>query len=113
MTLRTQSTVSRQVQWPSEHEGGSLAGRRYQRRNVEPRGDRWVGRGREDIIGDDGVISRQSRYEVIGTIKEFPPRRLPCRQLDQVLARINAIDYRMGRMATLGEFAKRWQEKYG
>ena len=109
----SQSKVSRQVQWPGEHEGGSLARRRYQRGNVERRGDRWVGRWREDIIGDDGVVRRQRRYEVIGTIKEFPTKRLACRQLDQVLARINAIGYRPGRMATLAEFAKRWQEKYG
>jgi integrase len=101
------------VQWPGEHEGGSLARRRYQRGNVERRGDRWIGRWREDIIGDDGVVRRERRYEVIGTIKEFPTKRLACRQLDQVLARINAVGYRPGRMATLGEFAKRWQEKYG
>jgi integrase len=90
-----------------------LARRRYQRGNVERRGDRWVGRWREDIIGDDGVVRRERRYELIGTIKEFPTKRLACRQLDQVLARINAVGYRPGRLATLGDFAKRWQEKYG
>jgi|SRR5215472_8473992 len=36
-----------------------------------------------------------------------------CRQLDQVLARIHAVGYRPGRVATLGEFAKRWQDEYG
>jgi integrase len=90
-----------------------LARRRYQRGNVERRGDRWVGRWREDIIGNDGVVRRERRYEVIGTIKDFPTKRLAIRQLDEVLARINAVGYRPGRMATLGEFAKRWQDKYG
>jgi len=110
--LASQSTV-RQAQWVSEHEGGSLARRRYQRGNVERRGDRWIGRWREDIIGNDGVVRRERRYEIIGTIKEFPTKRLACRQLDEVLVRINAIGYKPGRMATLGEFAKRWQEEYG
>lgn len=107
------SSVSHQAQWVSEHEGGSLARRRYQRGNVERRGDRWVGRWREDIIGDDGVVRRQRRYEVIGTVKDFPTKRLACRQLDQVLDRINAIGYRPGRVSTLREFARRWQEEYG
>ena len=57
----SQSKVSCQAQWLSEHEGGSLARRRYQPGNVESRGDRWVGRWREDIIGNDGVVRRQRR----------------------------------------------------
>ena len=89
-----------------------MARRRYQRGNVERCGDRWVGRWREDIIGNDGVERRQRRYEIIGTIKEFPTKRLACRQLDQVLVRINAIGYRPGRVATIAEFAARWQQEY-
>ncbi len=48
---------------------------------------------------------------VLGTKTEIPTLRLARRRLDAVLARINAADYRPGRVATVAEFAERWKEE--
>jgi integrase len=80
---------------------------------VQRRGDSWVGRWREDYIGNDGITRRVRRSQVIGTHEEFPTKKLARRQLDLVLARINAVDYRPGRVATFEQFAARWQQEAG
>src|SRR5439155_777227 len=46
---------------------------------------------------------------VLGSKKEFPTKRLAERRMEQHLARINAVGYRPGRIATLGEFIERWK----
>lgn len=108
--IARESTVS-PAQWTSEQGDASLARRRYQRGNVERRGDTWIGRWREDVINNDGVVRRFRRYRVIGTIREFATKKLARRQLDQVLVRINAVGYRPGRVATLEQFSLRWQQE--
>lgn len=87
-----------------------MARKRYQTGSVFLRGKNpvWIGRYREDVIGPDGKVVRKRRSVVLGTRKEFPTKRLAERRLEQYLARVNAIGYRPGRVATLGDFIERW-----
>ncbi len=88
-----------------------MARRRYQKGRMFLRGKRtpvWVGRWREDIITADGSVKRIEKSTVLGSKAELPTRRLAARRLELLLARINAPSYRPGRVATLAEFAERW-----
>jgi len=67
------------------------------------------GRYREDVIGADGKVFRKRTSIVLGSKREFPTKRLAERRMEQHLARINAVGYRPGRIATLGEFIERWK----
>jgi integrase len=94
-------------------QGESMARRRYQKGRVILRGKAnpaWVGRWREDVIGANGVTRRIERSEILGSKSEIPTQRLALRRLEVLLSRVNAPDYRPGRMATLAEFAGRWKE---
>ena len=71
--------------------------------------DKWAGRHREDVIGMDGKVQRVRRYVVLGTKRELPTKRLAERKMDSILARINGLDYRPGRIATFEEFAECWK----
>jgi integrase len=106
------STIADRGQRTSE-QGDALARRRYQRGTVQRRGQNWIGRWREDYIEEDGSTRRKRRSQVIGTMEEFPTKKLARRQLDIILARINALDYRPGRVASLEQFAARWQSQVG
>lgn len=103
------TTLLRQGQRIDE-QGGSLARRRFQAGSLMLRGDSWIGRWREDVICDGGIVKRIRRSQVIGNRAELPTRKLALRRLENVLARINAPSYRAGRVATLAEFVKRWRE---
>jgi integrase len=90
-----------------------MARRRYQKGRVILRGKAnpvWVGRWREDVIVADGLTHRIERSQVLGPKSEIPTQRLALRRLEALLSRINAPDYRPGRIATLAEFAERWKE---
>jgi len=92
--------------------GGSMARRRYQKGRVFIRGVRkrvWVGRWREDEVQADGSIRRIEKSQVLGPESELKTKKLAQRRLDSILARINAPEYRPGRVANLQEFAQRWQ----
>ncbi|PYU28760.1 MAG: hypothetical protein DMG32_01940 [Acidobacteria bacterium] len=94
-------------------QGESMARRRYQKGRVVLRGKAhpvWVGRWREDLIGADGITRRVERSEILGSKEEIPTQRLALRRLEVLLARVNAPDYRPGRITTLAEFAERWKE---
>src|SRR5258708_28274643 len=86
-------------------------GRRYQRGSVGLRGKRqvWVGRYHEDEIGLDGRVSRKYRRVVLGSKRDFPAKHLAQRQLDILLAPINATTYRPLIPITLKEFLVRWR----
>jgi integrase len=92
-------------------QGGSLARKRYQTGSVFLRGKNpvWIGRYREDVIAADGKSLRKRTSIVLGSKKEFPTKRLAERRMEQHLARINAVGYRPGRIATVGEFIERWK----
>lgn len=87
-----------------------MARRRYQTGSLFLRGDRWIGRWREDVIVD-GVLRRIRKGIVIGNRKEYPTQKLARRAFDLVLARINAPTYRPGRAATFAEFAEIWKRE--
>ena len=88
-----------------------MARRRYQKGQVKLRGKSpvWIGRYREDVIGQDGTIKRVRKSIVLGTKRELPTKHLAERRLDAELNRINLPSYRPTRVATLGEFAERWK----
>jgi integrase len=69
----------------------------------------WYGRYREDIVGPDGKVHRVLRGTPLGTKREYPTKRLAERRLELLLHRINAPEYRPGKVAMLAEFAERWQ----
>jgi len=89
-----------------------MARKRYQQGSVYLVGkskDKWVGRYREDVIGINGHTRRVRREVILGSKRELPTKRLAQRRMDTVLARINGLDYRPGRVATFGEFLERWK----
>ena len=92
--------------------GGSMARRRYQKGRVFLRGQKervWVGRWREDMVQIDGSVRRIERSAILGAECELKTKRLAQRRLDLILCRINAPEYRPGRVASIAEFAEKWQ----
>ena len=89
--------------------GGNLARKRYQRGALRLEGKNWILRWREDSIGDDGKIRRPERRATVGTIGEYPTKRLARRAADRIIEPLNAPDYRPGRVATVQEFAEIYQ----
>lgn len=92
-----------------------MARRRFQCGRVLLKGKRepkWFGRWREDVILANGTIRRIERSMVLGTKRELATARLAKRKLETVLARVNAPDYRPGRVGTVKEFSERWQELF-
>jgi integrase len=103
------NTLRVQGQRSIDEQGGSLARRRYQVGSVMQRGDNWIGRWREDVVGPDGSVRRVRKSQVLGTRRELPTQKLARRRLELFLAKINAPGYRPGRVATLREFVERWR----
>ena len=75
------------------------------------RGNRWVGRWREDVVSESGLIQRLNRKRILGTKEEFKTKREVQRALDVILAPINSLEYRPTFQITFGEFAERWKSK--
>jgi len=93
----------------SSERGDSLARKRYQKGCVYLDGDKWKGRYREDEITGQGT--RRIRREVILGCKREMTKPLAERRMEIVLARINGLDYRPGRVATFAEFLERWKSE--
>jgi len=92
-------------------QGGSLARRRFQRGRLFLRGKKrkvWVGRWREDVI-ENGEIRRIERSEVLGSLSEYPTRKLALRALEIRLAVINDPCYRAKPTSTFAKFASLWE----
>ena len=92
-----------------------MARRRYQKGSLVPKSGLpknglWVGRWREDVIQRDGTVERPYRWEVLGTVQDYPTRKLALRALEARLSTINSPTYKARPTATLAEFAKRWDE---
>ena len=90
-----------------------MARRRYQKgglipKNGLPQNGLWVGRWREDVIQPDGTIERPYKWEVLGTLQDYPTRKLALRALEARLSTINSPTYRARPTATFAEFADRW-----
>jgi integrase len=89
-----------------------LARRRYQKGHLRLRGKRekvWIGRWLEDELQSDGSVVRRHKSEVLGTLKEFPTKRLAQRELDARVAVVNSPTYRARPTATFRELAERWK----
>jgi len=90
--------------------GKSMARRRYQHGQLSSSQGNWIARWREDIIASNGQVRRVRRKETIGSLKQFPTKRLAQRELDRRLTEVNAEDYKPRPQATFAEFAERWKE---
>jgi len=60
------------------------------------------------VIQADGTITRPYKWEVLGTIRDYPTRKLALRALEARLSTVNSPTYRARPTATLAEFASRW-----
>ena len=90
----------------------NVARRRYQKGTVRRRGNTWVLRWREDVVLADGTVERQERKTALGTVAQFPTKRLVERQATSFLARqVNRLDYRPVKRATFLEFAENWKQQ--
>jgi hypothetical protein len=86
-----------------------MARRRFQQGSLFQRGTRrkvWVARWWEDVIQADGTLGRLRRSEVMGTVAEFPTRRLAMQELSQRLGTINTGKARPQSVRTFGDFVK-------
>jgi integrase len=89
-----------------------LARSRYQTGSLSLRGSKkkvWVGRWREDELLPDGTRRRIHRREVIGTLQQFPTKRLAQRKLDQRISHINSLDYHPDVAITFEQFVDKWK----
>jgi integrase len=84
------------------------ARRRYQRGQLIRSGDNWLGRWREDVEDDTGAVKRVHKKEVIGTVEDFPTKRLAERELQRRLEPINNVEYRPQRRITFEAFSQKW-----
>ena len=105
-SLLPEGTVSTEA-IESSSNGGSMARKRYQKGFVYLDGDKWKGRYREDLITGEGT--KRIRREVILGCKREMTKRLAERRMEVVLAGINGLDYRPGRVATFAEFIEGWK----
>ena len=65
-----------------------------------------VARWWEDVVQADGTLGRLRRSEVIGTVADFPTRRLAMQVLSQRLGSINNGKARPQSVRTFGDFVK-------
>jgi integrase len=89
--------------------GETMARRGFQQGSLFQRGTRrklWVARWWEDVIQTDGTLGRLRRSEVIGTVAEFPTRRLAMQALSLRLGSINSGKARPQSIRTFGTFVK-------
>src|SRR5437667_11238407 len=87
-----------------------MARRRYQKGQLWLDGKTWYGRWREDVLVG-GVRKRIRREEAIGSLKDYPTKRLAQRALDDRIAHVNKVSHRPRSTAKLRDFAQNWKEK--
>ena len=63
----------------------------------------------EDEIQPDGTIERIHKSEVLGSLKEFPTKRLAQRELDGRVSVVNSPTYRARPTATFNDLAEKWK----
>jgi integrase len=89
-----------------------LMRRRYQKGTLLQRGKReqqWVGRWLEDEIRTDGTIHRRHKSAPLGPCNELSKREAR-RELDKILAPINAGLRTTRHVITFAEFTERWKQ---
>src|SRR5438874_3436615 len=113
-TPKLPATMPDQGQWVNGPKEGLMARRRYQKGSLIPKtglpaNGLWIGRWREDVIQPDGPITRPYKWEVLGTLEDYPTRKLALRALEARLSTINSPTYKARPTARFAEFAKRWE----
>jgi integrase len=89
-----------------------LMRRRYQKGTLLQRGKRelqWVGRWLEDEIRTDGTLHRRHKSAPLGAVNELTKRQAR-RELDKILAPINAGLRTTRHVITFTEFVERWKQ---
>jgi hypothetical protein len=94
----------------SGSEAYQMARRRWQGGSVTLRGKMWYGRWRESILLEDGSEFRKQKNEPIGSLKDFPTKKLAVREMQRRLEDVNSLTYRPISVATFAQFAKKWRE---
>src|SRR5580700_3353512 len=94
----------------SSSERDSMARRRYQKGQLWLDGKTWYGRWREDVLVG-GVRKRIRCQEAIGSLKDYPTKRLAQRALDDQIAHVNKVSYKPRPTAKFADFAQSWREK--
>lgn len=69
----------------------------------------WIGRWLEDEIQSDGSIKRIHKSEVLGSLKDFPTKRLAQRELDGRVSVVNSPNYRARPTATFRQLSEKWK----
>lgn len=85
-----------------------MARRRYQGGCSYRRGDWWYARWREDVINAEGKLERLLRCEK-WAVSEYPTKRLVQRELQRILAEVNARSYRAKPQTHFEVFAEKWK----
>jgi len=89
-----------------------MARRRFQHGSVFKRGKRevvWVARWREDVMDQRGTVKRIRKNEILGTIKQYPTKKLALRALEEKVAPVNSPLYRPLRSETFRRFVEFWK----
>jgi len=111
-SIRVSVILPAQGQQVSERREVSLARRRLQRGQLYlyegVKEAVWYERHREDVI-EEGKVRRIYHNTWLGTLEEFPTRKLAQRGLDERLRPINAPGYRARPTARFADFAARWE----
>lgn len=94
----------------SGSEAYRMARRRWQGGSVKLRGKMWYGRWRESTLLEDGSELRKQRNEPIGSLADFPTKKLAKRELLNRLQDINSLSYKPMQSASFAVFAKKWKE---
>jgi len=68
-----------------------------------------VGRWLEDEIQPDGTVKRVHKSDVLGSLKDFPTKRLALRELDGRVSVVNSPIYRARPTATFNDLAEKWK----
>jgi integrase len=91
-----------------------MARRRYQKGQLwldgKGKEGTWYGRWREDVLVDS-IRKRVRRQEAIGSLEDYPTKRLAQRALDNRIAHVNKITYRPMPTAKFSDFARNWELK--
>lgn len=91
-------------------DGGNIARRRFQDGNVILKGEWWYGRYRERFIDSAGAEQCVRRSTRLGKKKDLTKYDAK-RALAAILAPINSVSYRPGRIATVEEFSENWRRE--
>jgi integrase len=92
----------------STEDARRVSRRRYQHGQLLLIGESWFGRFYIDEIVD-GNLRRYRPQKFLGTLRDYPTKRLAQRALEQQLRSVNNLNSRPRPTATFAEFAGKWE----